>query len=108
MTEARATYQAGLWGGEQVAGDVVERLRILLANDRDARNDYDVCAIHYLQEFEGLDRISARHMIAATRKVALKTILNRCLDVQRMYPELDADPEVRAARNRKAKGGPVR
>jgi len=43
-----------------------------------------------------------------TKATSSKTIQNRAMELQSMYPELDADPEVRARRQKQARQGPVR
>ena len=102
-------------GRAEIAGDAVDRIRYLLEKYDDARNEYKVLVARYWLEFDGLDRVLyADDFVGAFVNwmqygaTSAKTLQNRTMELQSMYPELDADPEVRARRQKQARQGPVR
>lgn len=111
-----SVIQQDLWGNKVVAGDVVDRIAHILEHNEDARNDYKVLMARYWIEFDGLDEFLGD--LPAMRAGFLawfvglatspKTLQNRCMEIQRRRPVLDADAGVREERQRQARMGPVR
>ncbi len=106
--------QFDLFGGTAVAGDVVEAVRHVLETDAGARDSYMevIGQVWFLRD--GLDSVLPPEchdgFLRWLRRDATspKTIQNRCMELQRMYPELAASPVAQERRKRQATQGPVR
>ena len=111
-----SVIQQDLWGNKVVAGDVVDRIAHILEEHEDARDDYKVLMARYWMAFDGLDEFLGD--LPAMRSGFLawfvglatspKTLQNRCMEIQKRRPGLDAAAEVREERQRMARQGPVR
>lgn len=109
MTETRVAYQPDFFGGVHVSGDVVDKLRALLHDDAEARNDNNTMVVRYLARYHNLDATTAARLEQVMAHApSFKTLLNRAMEIQGREPELAPDADVRAQRDRRAKAGPVR
>jgi hypothetical protein len=116
MSINSTAYQLDIFTQQpHVAGDVVDRIRYLLRTHRDARNDYKVLVARYWFLFDGLEHVFlADDFVTAFIEwmqysaTSAKTIQNRAMELQSAYPELDADPEIRARCQKQATQGPIR
>ena len=104
------TYQYDLMGNMMVAGDIVDRVRHILKNHPEARDDYRVLVARYWLEFDGLDRIIDGETFVDWIRHATspKTAQNRAMEIQREDPDLDSTPAIRRRRDYQAKAGIVR
>ena len=99
-------YQQDLWGNAIVAGDVVERITHILEEYPETRNDYKALMARYWLSFDGLGEflgdlppMRAGFLAWFTGcATSPKTLQNRCMEIQRRRPELDADNDTRQQR----------
>ena len=123
--------QASLFGDPPVvAGNIVDRLKAILAEHPEARDSYQAAMALYWVEFDGLDA-ALRKALAQTLPepqagdlcedlvdafqewfvrfaTSPKTLQNRAMELQRQDPDLDATPDTRAWRDKQARAGPVK
>ena len=111
----RPVFQTDLWGNTIVGGDVVDRIIHILEQHEDARNDYRILMARYWLTFDGLaellDKIpGARAAFLSwfqTMATNPKTLQNRCMEIQRLRPDLEAAGDVREQREHQ-RGAPPR
>jgi hypothetical protein len=106
------TIQQDLFGGQIVAGNVVDKLTWLLEQHPEARASYKAAMFLYWLEFDGLAEVldgKAEEFGAwlAEKATSPKTLQNRCMEIQNRRPDLEAPPEVAAWRERQARAGRV-
>lgn len=118
--------QLTLDGGSVPQGTTKDRLVSILRRHPDARNSYQAAAYWYWVECDGLlDALDAccggdwpyeKHKCIdgepfrkwlVSKATSFKTIQNRCMEIQREHPGLDACDEVREWRDNQAIAGPV-
>ena len=103
--------QYDLFGGEQVAGDVVDRLTDLLESYPDARECYMVAIFRYWLTFEGLDQFVADPdalLAWAQRATPAQTLRNRHQDVwKELRRDLAPTQETQARWWAMRKQGPI-
>jgi hypothetical protein len=95
---------------------IVLRITHILEEHPDARNDYKALMARYWLSFDGLGEFLGD--LPAMRAGFLawftgcatspKPLQNRCMQIQRRRPDLDADNDTRQQRERQSKAGPVR
>lgn len=119
-------HQLTLDGGSVPQGTIKDRIISILRRHPDARNSYQALMYWYWVECDGLlDAIEAcgggdwpyrKHARIdgdpfrkwlVSRATSPKTLQNRCMEVQREHPGLDASDEVREWRDAQAVAGPV-
>jgi hypothetical protein len=96
-----------------VQGSVREKIRYVLQDYPETRDDYRWLMFRYWMLFEGLGAVlessdpEAFRRWLVERATTPKTLQNRAMELQREYPELDARPKVRKRRDELASAGPV-
>ena len=110
MTEARVAYQVSMFGGEVVAGDIVHRVRALLAEYPQAREDYDYLWLLYLQTYHGLPAaVRAEVMrVVLGGAPAYRTIALRAQEIMRADADLQPPREVMEYRQKQRRQGRIR
>lgn len=107
-------YQKGLFGGEVVAGDVVDRVRFVLESYPETRDSYAALMAAFWMEFDGLDEVLPADVHDdfvcwfVSRATSAKTLQNRAMEVQRGDARLGPSEGVREKRRRQAVQGRVR
>lgn len=104
--------QGSLFGGETIAGTIVDKLTHILQSHPEARDDYKTAMALYWLEFDGLDEVLGEQADAfrqwfESRATAPKTLQNRTMEIQNKYPTLEASSDVEEWRQRQATAGPV-
>lgn len=103
--------QLDIWGGSRTAGDVVAKITHLLENNRRCCNSYKLMMLYYWKAYDGLDNALKYDRFAEWwlgEATMPKTLVNRCMEIQRRRPDLAASPRVQAVRKRQATQGVVR
>ena len=104
--------QSSFLGAPTVSGNLRDRIRYILEEHPDARDDYKLAIFIYWCEFDGLtdilgDRADAFREWFISDAVSPQTLRNRTQEVQNRHYGLDASPEVEALRQKQSKRGPV-
>ena len=105
--------QLTLEGKSVPQGTIKDRIVSILRRHPDARNSYHALMFWYWLEVDGmedvLDGTSSERFRKwfVSRATSAKTLQNRCLEIQREHPGLDATDEVREWRDDQATAGPV-
>lgn len=112
--------QMTLDGNSVPTGTVKDQVEDILRRHPDARNSYKALCYHYWVECDGLLQAIATccddqrpvngdpfREWFVSKATSPKTLQNRCMEVQRERPGLDACVEVREWRDAQAKAGPV-
>lgn len=118
--------QLTLDGNSVPQGSVKDRLISILRRHPDARNSYRAAAYWYWLECDGLlEALETCHRgdwpygkkpdvdgdpfrsWLVSKTTSFKTIQNRCMEIQREHPGLDASDDVREWRDEQAIAGPV-
>ena len=104
--------QADLFGGIQVAGNVVDKLTAILEDYPEARASYMTAIVLFWSEFDGLERVLGDRTEAfrawfVERATSPKTLQNRVMEIQNERPDLEAPTDVERLRQRQAVQGPV-
>ena len=105
-------FQSDLFGGIQVAGNLIDRLEDILERYPEARDDYAAACARYWIEYDGLGELLGPLTEPfvkwfVSRAKSPKTLQNRIMEIQSRRSDLEARPEVEEARQRQAKAGPV-
>jgi hypothetical protein len=105
--------QQDLFGNAHVAGDVMDRIAYILEEYPETRNNYKALMARYWLLFDGLGELVDGQQDAFSNwfigsATSPKTLQNRCMEIQRRRPDLDADNDTRQQRERQSKAGPVR
>jgi len=112
MTTNRA-MQYNLFGGLEVAGNVVDKMTAVLEDDPASRASYKRAIGRYWLNFDGLTHVlgdKADTFLDWLERHATspKTLQNRCMEIQNDRPDLEAPDEIEQLRQRQAKAGPVK
>lgn len=120
MAETRVVYQSGFPGlsEDQVAGDIVDKCRVMLAEEPDTRDDYERAWLRYLARYHGLDaalrngRITSTegllHWIRELHVPGFRTVANRCQELIRADARLQPSAQVMERRQKQRRQGRVR
>jgi hypothetical protein len=118
--ERTVVYQTAFPGlaDDQVAGDIVDRCRLMLAEEPDTREDYERAWLRYLARYHDLDaalragRIQSADQlvdwIQRGRCPGFRTVANRCQELMRADAGLQPGRQVMAERQRQRKQGKIR
>ena len=106
------TIQRGLPGvaPDAIAGNIKDRVRVILEQHPDARDDYRLVQYYYWREFCALHSVAPdleRFRDWYTDVVSAKTLLQRAQEVQRENLHLRPSPRIRELRRAQARQGPI-
>ena len=108
----QVTYQTAFPGfaEDQVAGDVVDKCRVMLMEEPRTREDYELAWVRYLCRYHGLEVHAAEHLLDVLWRGApgFRTVANRCQELMRAESELRPGREVMEERQRQRTQGRVR
>ncbi len=111
--ESKVTYQTAFPGlaDDQVAGDIVEKVRILLREDPQTRSDYERLWLRYLIRFHGLGEYAAAAVLTCldlSGAPSFRTVANRAQEAMLADARLQPPRQVMEYRQRQRRQGRVR
>ena len=109
MTE-QVAYQASMFGGEEIAGDVVDKCRAMLAEEPATREDYEYAWLRYLVRYHGLSGPVLLDLMAVLGRGApgFRTVALRCQEIMKGDASLQPPREVMQRRQEQRRQGRVR
>lgn len=116
MTESRVAYQTAFAGlaSDQVAGDVIEKCRVMLMEEPATRTDYTRAYVRYLARYCNLDEAmkpwwrSDDLMAFLQQHPSYRTIALRCQELMKSDATLAAPAAVTQERQRQRRQGRIR
>ena len=109
------TYQTAFPGlaTDQVAGDIVEKCRLMLAEEPETRRDYTVAYVRYLVRYCGLEEAmkpwwGSEDLLAYLQRCpSFRTIALRCQELMKSDANLRAPAGVTERRQKQRRQGRV-
>lgn len=107
--ERQTVYQVSMFGGEEVAGDVVDRCRAMLAEEPETREDYERAWLRYLARYHGLPEATVESVLMCLERApGFRTVANRCQELMRADASLQPGETVMRLRQAQRRQGPIR